>query len=179
MEIPVELVPLNCIGCGTAIPAQVDEVAWVCRQCEKGQQLGEDGLIPLQVTYSQHIKPPQKGRPFWVCEGLVTLDRNTYNSFGKKNEAALRFWGQPRQFFIPAFSYPLGKFARSGVLWLREPPVLEPGLIVDFDPVTIAASDVRSWAEFLVIAIEAERKDQVKKIEFSLELGEPRLWILS
>jgi hypothetical protein len=38
---------------------------------------------------------------------------------------------------------------------------------------------VRSWAEFLVIAIEAERKDQVKKIEFSLELGEPRLWILS
>ena len=108
----------------------------------------------------------------------MTLDRNTYGSFGKKTKDALRFWEQPRQFIIPAFSYPLGKFARSGVQWLREPPGLEPGLIVDFEPVTVAAEDVNAWAEFLVIALEAERKDKVKKIEFSLELGEPQLWIL-
>lgn len=178
METPVELVPLNCIRCGTPIPAEVDEVAWVCHQCEKGQQLSDDGLIPLRVNYSLSVKPNQKGRPFWVCEGRVTLDRNTYGSIGKKTNDALRFWEEPRQFIIPAFPYPLGKFSSMGVKWLQNPPAMEPGLIVDFEPVTVAAEDVSAWAEFLVIALEAERKDKVKKIEFNLNLGEPQLWVL-
>ena len=65
-----------------------------------------------------------------------------------------------------------------GVKWLQNPPVMKPGLIVEFEPVTVAVEDVSIWAEFLVIALEAERKDIVKKIEFSLELGEPQLWVL-
>ncbi|MFC1996260.1 hypothetical protein ACFLXI_01470 [Chloroflexota bacterium] len=178
METPVELVPLNCIRCGTSIPAEVDEVAWVCRQCERGQQLGDDGLIPLRVNYSVRIKPSQKGRPFWVCEGRVTLDRNTYGTFGKKTGEALSFWELPRQFIIPAFTYTLGEFSRVGVKWLKTPPAMEPGLIVDFEPVTVASGDVSAWAEFLVMAIEAERKDKIKKIEFKLTLAEPQLWIL-
>ena len=104
MEIPIELVPLNCIRCGTAIPAEVNEVAWVCRQCEKGQQLGEDGLVPLKDNYAQQMKPTQKGRPFWVCEGHVTLDRDTYDSHGMNSKDAQRFWGQGHLFFIPAGS---------------------------------------------------------------------------
>ncbi len=178
MEIPVELVPLNCIRCGTSIPAEVDEVAWVCRQCEKGQQLGEEGLIPLRVNYSLGIEPSKKGHPFWVCEGRVTIDRNTYGTFGKKNKDALLFWEQPRKFIIPAFPYPLDELARAGVNWLQKPPVMEPGLIADFDPVTVAAEDVSVWAEFLVMALEAQRKDKVKEVNFTLKLAELQLWIL-
>lgn len=178
METPVELVPLNCIRCGTSIPAEVDEVAWVCRQCEKGQQLSDEGLVPLQINYSLSVKPTEKGRPFWVCEGRVTLARNTYGSTGKNSDDALQFWEQPRMFIIPAFSYTLGEFSRVGVKWLQTPPAMEPGLIVDFEPVTVAAEDVSAWAEFLVIALEAERKDKMRKLEFELNLGEPQLWIL-
>lgn len=178
MEIPVELVPLNCIRCGTSIPAEVDEVAWVCHQCEKGQQLGEDGLVPLKIHYSLGIKPSQKGRPYWVCEGRVTIDRKTYGTFGKKTKDALRFWEQPRQFIVPAFPYPFDDFSRVGIKWLQKPPAMKPGLIVDFDPVTVAAADVKAWAEFLVIALEAERKDKVKNVNFKLVLAEPQLWIL-
>jgi len=128
MEIPIELVPLNCIRCGTSIPAQVDEVAWVCHQCDQGQQLREDGLIPLQIHYSREIKPPNKGLPFWVCEGSVNIDRNTYGSYGKNTSDALQFWEKPRQFIIPAFPYPLDEFSRVGVQWLQNPPALQPGL---------------------------------------------------
>jgi hypothetical protein len=49
---------------------------------------------------------------------------------------------------------------------------------VDFVPVTVAGDDVGVWAEFLVMALEAARKDKVKKIDFNLKLGEPQLWIL-
>jgi hypothetical protein len=178
METPVELVPLNCIRCGTSIPAEVDEVAWVCGQCEQAQQLGEDGLLPLQIHYSQEITPSQRGYPYWVSEGRITIDRDTYGTFGKKTNEALRFWEVPRQFIIPAFPYPLHEFTRVGVQWLRTPPALQPGQAADFEPVTVAADDVGAWAEFLVMALEAERKDKVKKIEFNLRLGEPQLWIL-
>ena len=178
MEKPVELVPLNCIRCGKSIPAEVDEVAWVCRQCEKGQQLGDDGLIPMRVNYSLRIKSSEKGHPFWVCEGRVTINRDTYGYTGKNTEDALRFWDQPRLFIIPAFPYPLDEFSHVGVKWLQTPPPMEPGLIADFVPITVAADDISAWAEFLVIALEAKRKDKVKKIEFELNLGEPQLWIL-
>ena len=178
METPVELVPLNCIRCGIPIPAENDEVAWVCRQCERGQQLGDDGLIPLHVNYSLNVAPDKKGRPFWVFDGQVTLDRSTYGSSSKQDQQALHFWKQPRTFIVPAFSYTLGEFSSVGIKWLQTPPAMAPGLIVDFEPITVAADDVSAWAEFLVIALEAERSDQVKKIEFDLKLGEPKLWIL-
>jgi hypothetical protein len=178
MEIPVELVPLNCIRCGTAIPAEIDEVAWVCHQCEQAQQLGDQGLLPLKIHFAQGIPPSRKGRPFWVSEGRVNITRDTYGSLGKNAKDALQFWEKVRQFIIPAFPYPLDDFASKGVQWLRTPPALKPGPAVDFESVTIAADDVPGWAEFLVMALEAERKDKVKKIVFNLKLEEPQLWIL-
>jgi hypothetical protein len=178
METPIELIPLNCIRCGTPIPAESDEVAWVCGQCDQGQQLGEDGLIPLQVHYAQGIEPSKKGSPYWVCEGRVVMDRVAFGTFGKKTGEAQRFWEQPRQFIVPAFPYALERFSQMGVEWLQKPPALEPGPAADFNPVTVAADDVEAWIEFLVITLEAARKDQVKKINFRLTLGEPQLWIL-
>ena len=177
MEVPVELVPLNCIRCGSAISAEIDEVAWVCNQCDQGQQLGSDGLIPLAIHYSQGITPPKKGRPFWVSEGLVTLQRDTYGR-GKSDSDSRQFWGQPREFIIPAFPYPLDEFSRVELQWLQSPPALQPGPVVEFESVTVAAEDVPVWAEFLVVALEAERKDKVKTINFQLEMNEPQLWVL-
>ena len=72
----------------------------------------------------------------------------------------------------------MNEFASKGVQWLRKPPALQPSPFADFEPVTVAAGDVPAWAEFLVMALEAERKDKVKKIAFNLKLGEPQLWIL-
>jgi hypothetical protein len=37
---------------------------------------------------------------------------------------------------------------------------------------------VRATAEFIVMAVEAERKDDLKEIRFKLELDPPILWIL-
>ena len=96
MTKPVELIALKCQQCDTAIPAEIDEVAWVCEQCGKGQRLDENGLVYLDVHYSKFIEPTQKGRPFWVCEGSVNIDRDTYG-FGGKTKKSEDFWSQPRK----------------------------------------------------------------------------------
>jgi hypothetical protein len=177
METPVELVALNCIRCGHPIPAEIDEVAWICEQCEQGQQLGKNGLLPLEIHYAQEIKPNQKGKPYWVCEGRVTLQRDTYGR-AQSDKEARQFWSQPRRFVIPAFLYPVDEFADDGIYWLRNPKNLRSGPVSQFESVTVSVDDVRIWAEFLVMALEAARKDKVKTIQFQLELAEPRLWVL-
>ena len=178
MSVPVELIPLKCIRCDTPIPAGFDEFAWVCSQCGQGQQIGLDGLDKLEIHFAQGIHPPKKGRPFWVCEGRVTLDRDTYSGTARDAQASEFFWSKPRQFFVPAFSYPLEEIIRLGLQWLQNPPTLSSGSQVDFEPVTVAAGDIQAWVEFLVMAVEAERKDKVKFILFEIQLDEPQLWVL-
>ena len=179
MDGPVELVPLICIRCATPIPASVDEMAWVCAQCGQGQQLDEDkGLLPLEVHFSDGIPTNSRGKPFWVAEGRVTLQRDTYDSGRKQKQEAQQFWSQSQRFFIPAFTCTLDALLTIGTGLLRHPPQLQSGSPAQFEPVTLCVQDAHAAAEFMVVAIEAERKDKIKEIKFNLQLNEPALWIL-
>jgi hypothetical protein len=179
MDQPVELIPLVCPQCNTPIPAEVDEVAWVCTQCGQGFSLDEaKGLVPLDVRYAAGIPANTRGKPFWVAEGRVKIQRDTYSSSDKDTRAALQFWGQPRQFFIPAFSAPLETLLGLGMQLLNRPPNLQTGPAADFEPVILYLEDVQAAAEFIVVAVEAGRKDKLKQVEFTLQLSEPVLWIL-
>jgi predicted RNA-binding Zn-ribbon protein involved in translation (DUF1610 family) len=174
----VQLIPLVCTICQTHVPAQPDEVAWVCGQCGQGLLLDvSKGLVPLEVKYAQGIGSNSPGKPFWVTEGRVAFtNRQTYS--GNEDREAHNFWAQPRQFFVPAFNSPLEALLELGSKFLQQPPSLQPGPAARFEPVTLALEDVKPLAEFIVMALEAGRKDKLKEIQFSVELSSPVLWIL-
>ena len=178
MDQQVQLIPLVCTKCQTRVPAQPDEVAWVCSQCGQGLLLDiSKGLVPLEVNYAQEIAPNTPGKPFWVTEGRVAFaNRQTYS--GNEDREAHNFWAQPRRFFVPAFSSPLEALLELGSKFLQQPPSLQPGPAARFEPVTLALEDVKPLAEFIVMALEAGRKDKLKEIQFSLELSNPVLWVL-
>ena len=179
MDRPVELVPLVCIKCSTAIPAGVDEVAWVCAQCGQGMYLDEaHGLEALDVHFSAELPQEGTGKPYWVADGQVTMARETYDYAGEHGKAAEEFWGQSRRFFVPAYQAPLEGLLKDARGMLLNLPDLEPGPATPFEAVTLFRDDVKSAAEFIVIAIEAGRKDQIKRVDFELELSTPVLWIL-
>ncbi len=177
MDRPVELVPLVCIQCSTPLPAEADEVVWVCAQCGQGMSLDEEkGLLPLEVQYSANIAPNAVGKPYWVVESQVTLQRETFS--GNQDREAESFWSQPHTFFIPAYKTSLETMLAQGMSLLRQPPLLQPGPAARFEPVVLYAEDVLPAAEFIIMAIEAERKDKLKSVNFSLKLSTPCLWIL-
>lgn len=179
METPVTLVPLRCLRCSTPVPAEADEVAWVCRQCGQGLLLDEQqGLVPLEVHYASGIDQQALGRPFWVVEGHVALKRDAYGTFGRKGGEADRYWQTPRRFFIPAFSGSLDDLLQLAAGLTQKPPEITTGKAADFEPVILAPQDVPGLVEFLVMSIEAERKDSLKQLSVSAELGKPGLWIL-
>jgi hypothetical protein len=177
MARPIELIPLVCIRCSTRLPAQPDEVAWVCPQCGQGQQLDlQKGLAALDVHYAAGVVSGQKGKPFWVVEGQVVLKRQTYS--GNQDSEAQKFWGIARRFFIPAFNLPLEQLLTLGRQHLLQPPALDAGTPVTFEPVTLAVEDVPALAEFIVMALEADRKDKLKELGIQLKLAAPALWVL-
>jgi hypothetical protein len=183
VDRPVQLIALVCVKCQTPVPALPGEVAWVCRQCGQGLLLDTDrGLAPLDVFYTSGIAPNTLGKPFWVADGRVAFARRqTYS--GNEDRDAHQFWSQPRRFFVPAFSAPLETLLGLGSKMLEKPPSLQtspatPSPATPFEPVTLALEDVKPLAEFIVMALEAGRKDKLREIQFSLDLSAPGLWIL-
>lgn len=177
MAEPVVLVPLICPKCSTPLPAAPEEVAWVCPTCGEGLLLDEQrGLAPLEVHYSAQIAPNTQGKPFWMAQGSLALERDTYA--GDKGRDAQRFWGQPQRFFVPAYTCPLETLLELGNRLLFQPPALQDGPAAAFAPVTLARGDAQSLADFIVMTVEAERADKLKEVRFKLDLSEPVLWIL-
>jgi hypothetical protein len=154
-----------------------DELAWICTGCGQAVFLDEmEGLKPVEVHYAASIRPETTGRPFWVADGRATLARETYS--GNQDREAQGFWSQPRRFYIPAFECNMDTLLQSGIQLLAQPPDCLDGPQVRFLPVVLSPVDAHAAAEFIVVAVEAGRKDKMKAIQFKLELSEPVLWIL-
>jgi hypothetical protein len=62
---------------------------------------------------------------------------------------------------------------------LLKPPVLQPGPSAPFEPVTFSPQDITPLAEFIIMALEADRSDKLKSLKIDLDwLSAPALWIL-
>ena len=179
MAQPVELVPLVCPRCSMPIPANEEEAAWVCTQCGQGIYLdGLSGPVAQEIHYAAGVAPNTPGKPFWVAEARVSIHRTAFQGGSKQNAEAVQFWSQPRRFFVPAYQGSLDEQLRLGMQMVRQPPAHPEGPPISFLPVRLYKEDVLSAVEFIVMAIEAERADKLKQVQFSLELSEPVLWIL-
>ena len=179
MDRSIELIPLVCLRCSTSIPAEPEEVAWVCAQCGQGMHLDQNnGLQPLEVSFSAAILPGKTGRPFWVTRATVSLARQTYGSGDRQLHESEEFWRIPRTFFVPAFTTTLENLLDQAAGHLLKPPDLIPGPAAPFEPVTLQLEDVQAGVEFIVVAVEAGRKDRLKKLDLNLQITPPSLWIL-
>jgi hypothetical protein len=178
MNMPA-LLPLQCLKCQTPLLAEPDEVAWLCPTCGQAVLLDEAqpaGLAPLEIHFATGIQSGQRGRPFWVAQGVVSINRETYS--GDESRQAQEFWRTPRTFFIPAYACALEELIGLGMQLLKQPLSIMPGQTAAFLPVTLALEDVRPMAEFIIMGIEAERRDMLKSINTQLNLAAPVLWVL-
>jgi hypothetical protein len=174
---PVELIQLVCIRCKSPLPAGPDETAWVCAQCGQGMRLDEDrGLVELAVNFASGIPNGARGKPFWVADGSVALQRETFS--GNQSREADQFWSQPRRFYVPAYALPLEDLLAAGTALLLRPPTVQPGTAASFEPVVLPVEDVHATVEFIIMAVEAGRKDMLKNTQLSLTLSDPVLWVL-
>lgn len=177
-QAEIALIPLQCVKCQNPLLAQPDEVFWVCPTCGQGQILSDEhGLAAQPVHYAAGIPANTPGKPVWLVSGQVQLRRETYR--GDESRNMLQFWQQPRPFYIPAYTLPLDQLVDACLRLLRQPLALaETPNRSPFHPVTVHAEDLQALAEYALLALEAERSDMLKQLDFNLQLGQPELWIL-
>ncbi len=171
------LVGLECVRCGTPVPAEPEEVAWICANCGQGLLLDEqEGLRAITVHFGMAPPDPDlRWAPFWVAVGRVRIGRR--ESFGRDSAPDPR-WGQPVRFVLPAFTTSVERAVGWGRDLLLHPPDLRLGEAVLLKGVTVLPEEVDSLARFVVLTIEAERKDKIEAIDFGLDLEPPELWVL-
>ena len=177
MTSSVTLNLLKCPQCSTPVPAEEDEMAWVCATCGSGLQLGDNGLALLPVHWA--VAPPGKradnARPCWVFPGSVRFG-NRISFAGHAEPEAL--WNNPVHFFLPAYACPLAQLQSLGADLTRRHPALTPGPAGVLTGCTFAPDDAQKAVEFVVLTIEAARPDQLRTVQFTLTLGAPELWVL-
>jgi len=181
METPVKLIPLTCTRCDSPVAAEKDEVVWVCETCGQGLQLDDEvGLAPLEIHFATlDANTRSEGLPYWVAKGRVSVERREVypgSELAKTNWNA--FWNDEHTFVIPAYTCKLEDAVRLGNRYLEDPPALQDGPPFQFQKITVDKNDAKSLAEFIVITREAERADNLKDVDFTLELEEMTLWII-
>ncbi len=173
----VQLVPMTCIKCAMPLRAEENEIAWTCEKCEQGMLLTANGLAALTVKWAAaKAETNLKWHPFWSFIGTVRFARR--DSFGGRSEQD-KLWNEPQQFFIPAYAAGLQELETIGAELLKKHLNPAPGPAVGKLPsVAVFPDDAKQAAEFVVLTIEADRKDKLKSVEFAIQSSEPELWVL-
>jgi hypothetical protein len=170
------LVALQCVRCSTPVPAEPDEVAWVCQNCGQGLLLDDvDGLRPIAVHAATAEGKADTWKPFWVAAGRVRFTRR--ESYGRDAAPEPR-WDQPVRFVVPAYATAVERVVGLGVGFVMRPPALQEGESQSLHGVTVLPEQIAPLTRFIVLSIEAERDDKIEAIEFTVELDTPELWVL-
>jgi hypothetical protein len=174
----VELVLLKCLKCATHLPAEEAEAAWVCAQCGQGMQLTPDGLAPLTVNWAA-ARPGAPGAiwlPFWVFAGTVHFASR--ENYGGRSDPD-KLWEARRRFYVPAFPASLEQIETIGADLTRKQIPLKAGPPVGaLKNCALLPGDAEQAAQFIVLTIEADRRDKLKTVAFTLNLDAPELWVL-
>lgn len=180
MPASVDLVLLKCLQCSTPVPAQAEEVAWVCAQCGQGLLATHTGLAPLTVKWAA-ARPLREltWHPFWVMRGRAIFSRRQIFGFGGDTSQPDPMWQTEQNFYVPAFPLPLESLQTLGAALTRQQTRLKAGPPAGpLQNCTLLPQDAHAAAEFIVLTIEADRRDKLRAVEFQLELREGELWVL-
>ncbi len=176
----MNLLLLRCPSCGNALTPGDDDLIVACGQCGVGVELADEGLRPIEVKYAATNAKVDIWRPWWVFTGQVEITRRDTQS-GNQRAEALQFWAQVKRFCIPAWELSLQAVRDEGLAMLQRPLQLQAvsrPAGARLAPVVVSVSDARKLLEYLVLTVEAGRRDWLKDLEFTANIGLPELWAL-
>lgn len=176
----MKLHSLACPQCAQWLSPQPDDIVLACPRCFSAVLLEDGGLRLLSVYYAASAVPKATWYPFWTFQGQVTFTVRETQS-GNKAKDAEAFWQTARQFLLPAWALDIWAARTLGLDFLQKPPfitLLDEPIKTVFQPVTLPREDALKLADFIILTLEAERKDWLRDLQFTLQMDAPTLWLL-
>lgn len=185
----MKLLLLRCPQCQSLLePEQLDVVVG-CQQCLAAVAVEETGLRLVNVNYAaskfeerHDAEVIEQWVPFWVFNGRIHLSqRDTQGGSKSAQREAEQFWDVPRRLYVPAWDLPLATAREMGQKFTQEQTPLQaipqPSR-VHLVSAVVTPEDALKLLEFIVLSIEAQRKDWLKNLKFRIEADSPDLWAL-
>ena len=181
----MKLLALRCPNCNHGLKPGNDDILLVCPNCQIPVAIAIDGPKRVKVRFALPPKmeaDAQEWVPFWVFEGLVKVtERETQSGWRTKDKDSQQFWASPRQLYVPAWDLSVHNAQDVGSqLILNQPEftsIVQPK-VINLTPTVVKPNDAKKILEFIILAIEARRKDWLKKFAFELEVSKPQLWAM-
>jgi hypothetical protein len=179
----MKLILLRCPNCGEPLNPANDDVVIACSNCHTPVAISVSGPQEMTVRYAVPGNKAASGKrwfPFWVFEGWVRiLRRETQGGSSSGQKESEKFWGASRRLYVPAWDLDLHNAQEIGSQLIQEQPEIR---FVDIPEktqliaATVTPKDAGKLLEFVILAIEARRRDWLKDLEFDLEIKDPELW---
>lgn len=179
----MKLILLRCPNCSEPLHPDNDDVVIACSNCYTPVAIAVNGPQKMTIRYAVIGNKPISGKrwlPFWVFEGRVNIRRRgTQGGSRSGRKESEKLWGSPRRLYVPAWDLDLHNAQDIGSQLIQEQPdvqFMEQPENVQLKSTTVTPKDARKLLEFVILAIEARRRDWLKELEFDLEINDPELW---
>lgn len=181
----MKLIALRCPTCATPLSVENDDVVVACTNCSTIVAISQNGPAKMPVRFAvfgDKQAPDNRWAPFWVFNGRVNiLRRDTQGGGGSSEKDSRQMWQSPRALYVPAWELSMQTAQNVGSRLIQQQPQLqqiEPPEDAVLTSATVTPGDARKLLEFIILAIEARRKDWLRNLEFKLEVGEPQMMAL-
>lgn len=171
----MKLLLLRCPVCVEPLPAENDDVVLTCPNCFSDVGLDEQGVRTTAVSFIQPTQPDQITHwlPFWVMDAQVEIKKRQTQGRNKGAEKeAEEMWAKPRLLYTPAWNLPVPQARQIGGNLVVRQPQLQPLATrpqgVRLTTAVVTPTDAQKFLTFIVLTIEAERKDWLKDLKFQI-----------
>ncbi|UCG23828.1 MAG: hypothetical protein JSW55_17095 [Chloroflexota bacterium] len=179
----MKLILLRCPNCAQPMTPENDDVVFMCTNCFTSVSLDEGGLQSVDVRFALPPKGDPRAEqwlPFWVYEGQVQiLKRDTQGRSDGK--ASAQQWARPLRMYVPAWEMSMQVAQEVGSRLIERQPAtksIERPPTAYLAPAVVTPEEALGLLEFIVLAIEARRRDWLKALDFRIEAGQPELWAM-
>jgi hypothetical protein len=183
----MKLILLRCPTCGEGLKPEQDDIVVACNNCHTPVWISQNGATKAKVQFaipkakSQRPESQNRWLPFWVFEGQVEIIERVTQGGRSRQKEAEKLWQRTGRFYVPAWDIQPHTAQSVGIRLIQHPPEIE--LIsrpagAHLEAASVDSNDARKLLEFIVLAIEARRKDWLKDLNFRLKVDEAKLWAL-
>ncbi len=182
----MKLLALNCPVCGQRLlPKSRDVLVMGCGNCGTAVSIDPDkGIEQTTVQFAQTgSESVEAWVPLWVFDAQVKIkSRQTRQRDGRSEKASQALWGTPRRLFVPAWTLNMKVARQLGTKMVEKQPQLqaiEKPDGVQMAEAVVAQEDALKLLEFIVLSIEADRKDWLTNLQFDIETRSTELWVVA
>ncbi|HMQ67951.1 MAG TPA: hypothetical protein PKA90_03140 [Ignavibacteria bacterium] len=176
-----KLEAVKCKQCGSGLVVEVNDNIVYCASCGSGFEIINGEMSPIEINFaSAAIREDGEliYKPFWLLKTNISiLERNASgnflkNIFGGSNDNT----SGEIIFYIPAFYCSLEVMKNLATQFTIKNPVASPQKYnVKLTGFAYGKEDAKKLAEFILISMEAEKSDVMKKFNYKLDFTSPEI----